>query len=36
MAVEAVEGPGVTATQTKPSLEDVFIYLQSSAKDNFN
>ncbi len=36
MAVEAVTGPGVTATQTKPSLEDVFIYLQGSAKDNFN
>ncbi|HVU39186.1 MAG TPA: ABC transporter ATP-binding protein [Opitutales bacterium] len=36
MAVEAVEGPGVTATPTKPSLEDVFIYLQGSAKDNFN
>lgn len=35
LAVEAVEGPGVTAMQTKPSLEDVFIYLQGSAKDNF-
>lgn len=35
MAVEAVEGPGVTVTQSKPSLEDVFIYLQGSAKDNF-
>jgi len=36
MAVEAVEGPGVTATPSKPSLEDVFIYLQGSAKDNFS
>jgi ABC-2 type transport system ATP-binding protein len=36
MAVEAVRGPGVTATPSKPSLEDVFIYLQGSAKDNFS
>ncbi|HTB62183.1 MAG TPA: ABC transporter ATP-binding protein [Opitutales bacterium] len=36
MAVEAVEGPGVTATPSKPSLEDVFIHLQGSAQDNFN
>jgi ABC-2 type transport system ATP-binding protein len=35
-AVEAVAGPGVTATPSKPSLEDVFIHLQGSAKDNFN
>ncbi len=35
MAVESVAGPGVTATETRPSLEDVFIHLQGSAKDNF-
>ncbi len=35
-AVDAVAGPGVTATETRPSLEDVFINLQGSAKDNFN
>jgi len=35
MAVEAVAGPGVTATPTKPSLEDVFIHLQGTSRDNF-
>jgi len=36
MAVEAVEGPGVTVTPSKPSLEDVFIHLQGESKDNFS
>jgi len=35
MAVEAVVGPGVTAVETRPSLEDVFIHLQGTSKDNF-
>jgi len=34
-AVDAVAGPGVVATPTKPSLEDVFIHLMGVAKDNF-
>jgi len=33
-AVASVAGPGVTATPTKPSLEDVFIHLQGVSKDN--
>jgi hypothetical protein len=35
-AVDSVAGPGVTATPSQPSLEDVFIYLQGSTKDNFS
>jgi len=35
-AVDSVTGPGVTATPSQPSLEDVFIYLQGSTKDNFS
>jgi ABC-2 type transport system ATP-binding protein len=34
-AVDAVAGPGVTATQTMASLEDVFISLMSVSKDNY-
>jgi len=34
-AVDSVAGPGITAVPSEPSLEDVFIYLQGSAKDNF-
>ncbi len=34
-AVQAVTGPGVRATESAPSLEDVFIYLMSTARDNF-
>jgi ABC-2 type transport system ATP-binding protein len=34
-AVQAVAGPGVRATESAPSLEDVFIYLMSGARDNF-
>jgi ABC-2 type transport system ATP-binding protein len=35
-AAESVAGPGVTATLTKPSLEDVFIQLQGASQDNFS
>jgi ABC-2 type transport system ATP-binding protein len=35
-AVESVAGPGVTATLSKPSLEDVFIQLQGESRDNFS
>jgi len=35
-AVEAVAGPDVKATETKPSLEDVFINLQGASKDNLS
>jgi ABC-2 type transport system ATP-binding protein len=34
-AVDSVAGPGVTATESHPSLEDVFINLQGASKDNF-
>jgi ABC-2 type transport system ATP-binding protein len=34
-AVARVKRPGVTATLTKPSLEDVFIHLMAVARDNF-
>jgi ABC-2 type transport system ATP-binding protein len=34
-AVAAVAGPGVTATPTHPSLEDVFINLMGVSQDNF-
>jgi ABC-2 type transport system ATP-binding protein len=32
-AVDKVTGPGVTATPAKPSLEDVFIYLMGTGKE---
>jgi ABC-2 type transport system ATP-binding protein len=35
-AVESVAAPNVTATLTKPSLEDVFIQLQGASQDNFS
>jgi ABC-2 type transport system ATP-binding protein len=35
-AVDSVAGPGVTAMESKPSLEDVFINLQGASKDNFS
>ncbi len=35
-AVESVAAPNVTATLTKPSLEDVFIQLQGASRDNFS
>jgi ABC-2 type transport system ATP-binding protein len=35
-AVDAVAGPGVKASPTAPSLEDVFIHLMGVSKDNFS